>query len=424
VTTPIQAWALNGHGQKLISFAVPLGALAAGSNEGEMQIALSRSWKHGPKGEPITFDRAMFEAFIAEFSASASKEMPVDYDHRTWNKIQPDSRAAGWITSLFIRQGDAGPELWSKVRWTDDAANAIRAGEYRFSSPSFELEGLNDESGESRGPKLFNVALTNLPFQEGLHPILLSLAEATAGEPSNEPAPQPQAQPPADQGAPSSKLATFLDACVKASGLDRGAVEALLLDQADHIASLLAQIAERGRSPETTTMSTKTEDERATEAAAKAKEDEERANRTEMSVLRSQVQSMGTRLESVEKENATTKLSTVEAHVDQLIRTGFCYPDSEDPKGEKHRADAIHMFSTDPERAKRIYSRQLTPIGMQQSAIGDKGAKPIADISKATVADLTDDEKKTHMSIMNVGRGKYDADRVAQKIIGQRNASN
>jgi phage I-like protein len=85
-------------------------------------------------------------------------EIVVDYDHQTIFAAIPGvggtARAAGWIKEFDIR--DDG--LWGRVEWTANAASAIRAGEYRYISPTFYAP---KETGKVL--LLLSAALTNTP---------------------------------------------------------------------------------------------------------------------------------------------------------------------------------------------------------------------------------------------------------------------
>ncbi len=104
-------------------------------------------------------------------------ELCVDYDHLTLSdgKGAGDGKAAGWIRALEVRAD--GTELWAQVEWTEAGADAIRDREYRFFSPVIVWNKVS-HVGESLGPVLFNGALTNTPFLQGMQPLALS---ATGG---------------------------------------------------------------------------------------------------------------------------------------------------------------------------------------------------------------------------------------------------
>lgn len=103
---------------------------------------------------------------VAEMSAiiertlkrAGGTEIVVDYDHQTIFAAIPGvggrAPAAGWIKEFQVR--DDG--LWGRVEWTAAAAASIRAGEYRYISPTFYAP---KETGKVQ--LLLSAALTNTP---------------------------------------------------------------------------------------------------------------------------------------------------------------------------------------------------------------------------------------------------------------------
>src|SRR5205814_1362938 len=92
--------------------------------------------------------------------------LPIDYDHATdfGAPAGHAAPAAGWIRELAVRDG----ALWGRVEWTDRAAAAIRAREYRYVSPVFQF---TPEGG--RVTRLLRAGLTNNP---NLHLTAISVA--------------------------------------------------------------------------------------------------------------------------------------------------------------------------------------------------------------------------------------------------------
>lgn len=107
---------------------------------------------------------------IAQLEKSG-KPILYDYEH---NSLWGDSIAAGWITKLVYV---AGKGLYGCVEWVDDAAQAIAAKKYRYSSPCF----LYDHTG--RIVQLLSVALTNNPALGDLGAVALARQAALSGLP-------------------------------------------------------------------------------------------------------------------------------------------------------------------------------------------------------------------------------------------------
>lgn len=113
----------------------------------------------------FTFDQTAAKAVMAEYAAHGI-DLAVDYDHASLGGSSADpaqaGKAAGWF-NIELRNG----ELWAvNVRWTEPAAQALRAKEWRFMSPAFST----DKDG--RVTSLFNVAITNLPATRRLEPLM------------------------------------------------------------------------------------------------------------------------------------------------------------------------------------------------------------------------------------------------------------
>lgn len=103
-------------------------------------------------------DRAHAER-VAAATAAWHKGAPivVDYDHQSVfgarAGVGGTARAAGWMNRIYA--DDAG--VWAQVDWTEAAASALGAREYRFISPVFH----HDAQGNVI--RVINAALTNTP---------------------------------------------------------------------------------------------------------------------------------------------------------------------------------------------------------------------------------------------------------------------
>ena len=107
----------------------------------------------------------------------SDKRMLFDYDHQSALAAVPGvggtAKAAGWInTSTLAAEADG---IWGDVEWTDLAAAAIEAKEYRYHSPWFYRE---PETG--RVTRIRNAGLTNSPNLD--LPALASASASAEGE--------------------------------------------------------------------------------------------------------------------------------------------------------------------------------------------------------------------------------------------------
>lgn len=98
--------------------------------------------------------RRVIEATVQR---AGTTELVVDYDHQTQFSAVPGvggmAPAAGWI-----KQVEARPDgIYGLITWTEKAAQAIRAGEYRYISPVYH----HDKTGKVL--RLISAGLTNVP---------------------------------------------------------------------------------------------------------------------------------------------------------------------------------------------------------------------------------------------------------------------
>ncbi len=113
----------------------------------------------------LNFTPERIQKFAANIKSRVRGIDPdVDFDHKEFS-----GKAAGWIKDAVAR-----PEgLFVKVDWTEQGAQAIKAGEYRYFSPEFDDEW-TDAAGVKHTDVLFGGALTNRPFLKDLLPVNLS----------------------------------------------------------------------------------------------------------------------------------------------------------------------------------------------------------------------------------------------------------
>lgn len=95
------------------------------------------------------------EAVIAESRRlSGRRQMVVDYAHATDLLPGTPAPAAGWIVGLQARANG----IWGLVEWTERAAEAIRAREFRYLSPV-----IRHGRGDGRVSAILRASLTNVP---------------------------------------------------------------------------------------------------------------------------------------------------------------------------------------------------------------------------------------------------------------------
>lgn len=434
-----------------------------GGPKGDLHIATVGKWQGHPAGE-FELSEDSFREIIAKFDAQANPMM-VDYDHNSLLGGSPDAgKAAGWVQSLEMRQGQSGAELWGNVEWTPPAAQMIKSGEYRYCSPVIEPTSIDRITGAEGGTRLFNVAITNQPFFDGNHPIkLTAIAAASAPPPPKKPAPAPADAPsspsppppppapdpapepapaaapppppapapppeplppdvPPEQNVEDAQLTTAIASLMASMNVDRPAVLAALTEYADKVGSMLNAQLERDGMPaeerkpmtekkETTAPASPPATPPAASDATRAAEIEAKAKDDQMLLMSERLAKIETaNAERAEREAAERK-KMIERHVDGLIKNGYVR--------DERRDDAIWMFSQDWERGERTFGKEkVVPIGVTQAGGSDPADKPAeVDPDKATEADLTADEKTLLLSMTAANMTR---DRAVKYIVANR----
>ena len=136
-----------------------------------VHFAMEGEWEGHPAG-PFKFTSAIFSEIVENFRQQVNP-VTMTYEHpSSYGEGQPIP-AAGRILDLEVR--DTG--LWGLVRFTERAAEMVRAEEYAFTSVVVSFESADRETDESVGAELLQVGLVNDPFLDGQTPIKLSATE-------------------------------------------------------------------------------------------------------------------------------------------------------------------------------------------------------------------------------------------------------
>ena len=129
-------------------------------------IATTGTWSGHTAGK-FTLQTEDLETIVANFKR-LGLDVVVDYEHQSL--YGDKAPASGWIRhpdGLRVQDG----ALVAYIEWTDAAKAQIKAGEYRYLSPTLVPHGTDPKSGEDVGWTLHSVALTNTPFFNELPPI-------------------------------------------------------------------------------------------------------------------------------------------------------------------------------------------------------------------------------------------------------------
>lgn len=153
---------------RAISLRSALPLVASDSKRCWIQMARIGSWKGHPSGE-FQFTNDVFKKIIKNFDDDPNPAV-IYYEHPQHNGDGKPLLAAGWLHKLRVN----GEWLEGFAEWTDDTAEYIRKGQYKFSSVVVDFEGIDAVSNEAIGPVLFEHGLTNVPFIRGQKPITFS----------------------------------------------------------------------------------------------------------------------------------------------------------------------------------------------------------------------------------------------------------
>lgn len=91
-------------------------------------------------------------------------DLAVDFAHDT------EGKSAAWFKEVYL--ADDGKSLWAKVEWTPSGKDTVKSKEFRYISPDFTNDYMNNETKETFGPTLNGAGLTNRPVIKGMEPIV------------------------------------------------------------------------------------------------------------------------------------------------------------------------------------------------------------------------------------------------------------
>jgi phage I-like protein len=112
-------------------------------------------------GRKLKVDDEDLEAVLADLN-SRTNPIPVIYSH---GKGPTGEEAAGWIDTFQKR----ATGLFGLVDWLPETVEKIRAGKWKFISPSFIPK--KDKENFLRPRTLYEVTLTNMPAIDGMMPV-------------------------------------------------------------------------------------------------------------------------------------------------------------------------------------------------------------------------------------------------------------
>lgn len=375
------AWLLRGELRD-----VGLGASGVVSR---MHVASAGEWLGHPDG-PFEFTAMVFDAMCKNASAQ-STPLSIDYDHRAWSDTAPDSRAAGWVQSL-TREGEGeDAKLWATVEWTASAADAIRAGEFRFCSPAWVMDAIDRKSGESIGPRMLNIALTNVPFLDGQTPITCTQRATETIKMADEEMKPEDVKPEGEKVAaedPSAALGALVKSVAEAAGVDELAAIAAMAEMADKIGGMVRDQLDQDGMPSDAEMATEPVVASVDPVAVVTASVKATADAASIRLMSARIVKLESDLAKREAADAAAKAARIEADADKLIADGYAL--------DSQRADVVFLMSTAPERVNSIFGSKVSPVGVTQAPVVSASVAPGVDAFEAS---LPDDQRAFYLTL-------------------------
>jgi hypothetical protein len=219
--------------------------------------------QHSEYGE-LDFSADVADALVRNFQ-SYGCDVPIDVDHGTDAPFAaPGSgEAVGWLERPKALRIE-GEHLIAYARPTERGLALVKTGAYRLTSPTIDFDFISPTTGESQGPTLLALALTNRPFIRGQQPARAvdrssvalrapggnTMAVADTGAPA-APAPQASTVTLADHSAALAAVKTEAAAQLAAISAERDSIKSLLVAEqarakkfADDAASAMKKCAD------------------------------------------------------------------------------------------------------------------------------------------------------------------------------------
>ncbi|WP_419673799.1 phage protease [Aliarcobacter butzleri] len=126
----------------------------------EIRIAVIGDWQ-GHHNGAFSLSKDDLEQIKTNFD-NAKVDVVIDLDHKTI--YEGTGEAYGWMKELFFK----GDELWAKVEWLESGLELIKTKKYKYISPVFLPNTIEQVTAQNIGWTLHSAALTNRPFMEEL----------------------------------------------------------------------------------------------------------------------------------------------------------------------------------------------------------------------------------------------------------------
>lgn len=135
-------------------------ALNSQTIQDEIKLAITGKWQGHVAGD-FELNLEDLQQMKTNFD-NAKVDLVIDLDHAT--VIEGTGEAYGWIKEFEIKD----EELWAKVEWLEHGKELIKTGKYKYISPVFQKNTIDQTTGKDIGWTIHSAALTNRPFLEDL----------------------------------------------------------------------------------------------------------------------------------------------------------------------------------------------------------------------------------------------------------------
>lgn len=141
--------------------------LFTGENHISDEIQVLRVGTFFHDGQEIQITKQDLKNMVKNFSENVRGiDLMLDYSHES------EKEAAAWFKEVYLSED--GKELWARVDWTDDGAEAVRRKKYRYISADFNFSYKDNETMKNHGPTLLGAGLTNRPVVKKMKATILS----------------------------------------------------------------------------------------------------------------------------------------------------------------------------------------------------------------------------------------------------------
>lgn len=144
-----------------------------------VEIIYAGTFHLADRNRRLEVSEEMIDQMVANFSTlDGPDRVAINVNHNADASTLSEARAVGWLQSIYpLRQSVDGQDRYSLMgvpTWTEDAAEAIGADQFKYLSAEIHFTATDTLTGEEVGCRLGGLALTNIPAIPKLAPICLT----------------------------------------------------------------------------------------------------------------------------------------------------------------------------------------------------------------------------------------------------------